>query len=95
MRAGDKLSPAPKRGSLYFKPWPETVALTSLGPLADTLGNGGKGISWNTQDEVRGLGELNYRVNDGGPTDGRPRIESDIDAAEVTDCPNQSRPYSS
>ena len=56
---------------------------TSLGPLADTLGNGGKGISWNTEDEVRGLGELNYKVNDDGPTQGRPRIESDIDAAEV------------
>ena len=56
---------------------------TALGPLADRLGNGGKGISWNTQDEVKGLGDLNYRVNDGGPTDGRPRIETDIDAAEV------------
>jgi len=56
---------------------------TALGPLADKLGNGGKGIAWNTVDEVKGLGDLNYRVNDGGPTDGRPRIESDIDAAEV------------
>ena len=56
---------------------------TSLGPLADRLGNGGKGITWNTEEEVRGLGELNYRVDDGGPTNGRPRIETDIDAAEV------------
>jgi nitrate reductase alpha subunit len=56
---------------------------TALGPLADKLGNGGKGISWNTEDEVRGLGELNYKVEDGGPTQGRPRIETDIDAAEV------------
>ncbi|MBN9491645.1 MAG: nitrate reductase subunit alpha [Alphaproteobacteria bacterium] len=56
---------------------------TALGPLADELGNGGKGISWNTEDEVKGLGSLNYRVNDGGPTQGRPRIETDIDAAEV------------
>jgi nitrate reductase alpha subunit len=56
---------------------------TAVGPLADTLGNGGKGISWNTEDEVRGLGDLNYKVDDGGPTHGRPRIESDIDAAEV------------
>ncbi len=56
---------------------------TSLGPLADKLGNGGKGISWNTEAEVKGLGDLNYRVNDGGPTQGRPRIESDIDAAET------------
>jgi nitrate reductase alpha subunit len=56
---------------------------TALGPLADKLGNGGKGISWNTETEVEGLGNLNYRVNDGGPTEGRPRIETDIDAAEV------------
>jgi nitrate reductase alpha subunit len=56
---------------------------TALGPLADTLGNGGKGIAWNTQDEVSGLGALNYRVEDGGSTHGRPRIDSDIDAAET------------
>jgi nitrate reductase alpha subunit len=56
---------------------------TALGPLADKLGNGGKGISWNTEDEVKGLGNLNYRVEEDGPTQGRPRIESDIDAAEV------------
>jgi nitrate reductase alpha subunit len=56
---------------------------TALGPLADKLGNGGKGIAWNTEDEVKGLGELNYSVNGGGPTEGRPRIDTDIDAAEV------------
>jgi nitrate reductase alpha subunit len=56
---------------------------TALGPLADKLGNGGKGIAWNTEHEVKGLGELNYRVDSDGPTLGRPRIESDIDAAEV------------
>jgi len=56
---------------------------TALGPLADRLGNGGKGISWNTEDEVRGLGALNHRVDDGGSTQGRPRIDSDIDAAET------------
>jgi len=56
---------------------------TALGPLADKLGNGGKGISWNTETEVKGLGDLNHRVNDGGPTDGRPRIDTDIDAAET------------
>jgi nitrate reductase alpha subunit len=56
---------------------------TALGPLADKLGNGGKGVAWNTEQEVKGLGALNYRVDDGGPTAGRPRIETDIDAAEV------------
>ncbi len=56
---------------------------TSLGPLADTLGVGGKGISWNAESEVRGLGDINYKVNDGGATNGRPRIDTDIDACET------------
>ena len=32
---------------------------TSLGPLMAKVGNGGKGIGWNTQTEVQQLGELN------------------------------------
>lgn len=56
---------------------------TALGPLADRLGNGGKGISWDAEAEVEGLGALNHRVNEGGPTAGRPRIDTDIDAAET------------
>src|SRR5262249_1308752 len=48
---------------------------------ADRLGNGGKGIGWKTEDEVRGLGELNSRA-DCGDNGSRPRIETDIDAAE-------------
>ena len=70
--------------SVVERDYPNTYRrFTALGPLADKLGNGGKGINWNTEDEVRGLGDLNFRVNDGGPTDGRPRIETDIDAAET------------
>ena len=56
---------------------------TSLGPLLKKLGNGGKGISWNTDDEVDFLGELNHRVTEEGISKGRPRIESAIDACEV------------
>ncbi|WP_049854097.1 MULTISPECIES: nitrate reductase subunit alpha [Dickeya] len=55
---------------------------TSLGPLLDKLGNGGKGISWNTQNEVDFLKRLN-RVQEDGPAAGRPRIDTAIDAAEV------------
>jgi len=51
---------------------------TSLGPLMSKLGNGGKGMAWNTQTEVEQLAELN-----GVDADGRPRIVSDIDACEV------------
>jgi len=56
---------------------------TALGPLMSKIGNGGKGIAWNTQDEVDNLAKLNYTVVEDGPTRGLPRIESDIDACEV------------
>src|SRR5690606_664888 len=56
---------------------------TALGPLMTTIGNGGKGISWNTEHEVKNLLDLNYPVTEEGITKGLPRIESDIDAAEV------------
>ncbi|MEN9464544.1 MAG: hypothetical protein RL217_725, partial [Pseudomonadota bacterium] len=55
---------------------------TSLGPLLNTQGNGGKGISWNTDDEVEFLGDLNHRVLDEGVSEGRPQMLSAIDAAE-------------
>jgi len=56
---------------------------TALGPLMNKVGNGGKGIAWNTQTEVKQLGELNGLVRTEGATKGMPRIESDIDACEV------------
>ncbi len=56
---------------------------TALGPLMNKIGNGGKGIAWNTQTEVKQLGELNGLVLDEGVTKGMPKIDSDIDACEV------------
>ena len=56
---------------------------TSLGPLMDKLGNGGKGIGWNTDEEIKLLGDLNHRNTDEGISEGRPIIESAIDAAET------------
>ena len=56
---------------------------TALGPLMEQLGNGGKGISWNTESEVELLRELNGVVTEEGPTQGLARIETDIDACEV------------
>jgi nitrate reductase alpha subunit len=56
---------------------------TALGPLMTKIGNGGKGIAWNTEHEVEGLARLNGTVRDDGPTKGLPRIETDMDAAEV------------
>ena len=55
---------------------------TSVGPLLEKLGNGGKGISWNTDKEVDLLRRLNYTKAD-GVAKGQPMINSAIDAAEV------------
>ena len=56
---------------------------TALGPLMTKLGNGGKGITWNTEHEVETLKRLNGEVTEDGPTRGLPRIDTDIDASEV------------
>ncbi|MBP6813421.1 MAG: nitrate reductase subunit alpha [Burkholderiaceae bacterium] len=56
---------------------------TALGPLMVKAGNGGKGIAWNTQTEVRQLGELSGLVTAEGVSCGMPKIETDIDACEV------------
>ena len=64
--------------------YPNTYArFTSLGPLLDKLGNGGKGIGWNTQTEVAQLKSLNGQVPAGSASAGLARIVTDIDAAEV------------
>ena len=51
---------------------------TSIGPLLEKLGNGGKGIGWNTQHEVEFLRALN-----GTAANGRPKLEDDIHAIEA------------
>jgi len=56
---------------------------TSLGPLMEKIGNGGKGMAWNTAHEVEFLKALNGVVTEDGPTKGLARIETDIDASEV------------
>ncbi|HEX7061403.1 MAG TPA: nitrate reductase subunit alpha [Woeseiaceae bacterium] len=56
---------------------------TSLGPLMDELGNGGKGMQWATQEEVEALGDLNGRHRGTGVNRGRPKIETARDACET------------
>jgi len=51
--------------------------------LMAKVGNGGKGIAWNTEHEVEQLRNLNTPVTEEGITQGLPSIETDIDAAEV------------
>ncbi len=64
--------------------YPQTYAkFTSIGPLLEKLGNGGKGISWDTNTEVQFLRELNKTVKGDGIAAGQPKLETDIDATEV------------
>lgn len=64
--------------------YPDTYKkFTALGPLMSKIGNGSKGIAWNTEDEVTLLGGLNQVVREEGVSKGLPKIETDIDATEV------------
>ncbi|GET29395.1 nitrate reductase subunit alpha [Prolixibacter sp. SD074] len=64
--------------------YPETYnRFTSLGPLMKSAGNGAKGISWNTEEEVEFLKQLNHTVSEETGAQGLPQIRTDIQAAEV------------
>jgi len=54
----------------------------ALGPLMDKVGNGGKGIAWDTKHEVQHLRDLNGEWQE-GPAKGCAKIVTDIDASEV------------
>jgi len=56
---------------------------TAIGPLMERVGNGGKGISWDTKHEIENLKALNGVVTDEGPTQGMARLETDIEACEA------------
>ncbi|GAB3343153.1 nitrate reductase subunit alpha [Chromohalobacter beijerinckii] len=63
--------------------YPETYErFTSVGPMLESVGNGGKGINWQTESEVELLRNLNHRKLD-GPAKGQPLLDSAIDAAEM------------
>ncbi|POA97699.1 nitrate reductase subunit alpha, partial [Chromobacterium sinusclupearum] len=51
---------------------------TTVGPLLSNVGNGGKGIAWQTGHEVGELAQLNGKAGNG-----QPKLDSAIDAAEM------------
>ena len=70
--------------SVVERDYPNTYKrFTALGPLMAKLGNGGKGIHWNTEPEVELLGKLNHKILDEGVSKGMPAIETAINACEV------------
>ena len=62
-------------GAIYQK-------FTSIGPLMEKVGNGGKGMAWKTEREVEQLRKMNKVVAD-GVAKGQPRLDTAIDAAEM------------
>lgn len=68
---------------LVERDYPATYArFTAIGPKLAELGNGSKGIHWETGHEVDLLAQLNGTVTS-GPAAGQPRVESDIEACET------------
>ena len=62
-------------GQIYNK-------FTSVGPLLEKIGNGGKGMTWKTEHEVDILRGLN-KVATEGAGKGQPKLNTAIDAAEM------------
>ena len=62
-------------GAIYDK-------FTTIGPLMETIGNGGKGMAWKTQHEMDFLRKLNG-VELRGVGKGQPKLDTAIDAAEM------------
>ncbi len=56
---------------------------TAVGPLMEKVGNGGKGITWNTDIEIGHLKTLNGVVTEEGVTKGMAKLDTGIDAAEM------------
>ncbi len=56
---------------------------TAIGPLMEKIGNGGKGIAWDTVEEIHHLKALNGTVTDEGATRGMARLDTAIDACEM------------
>ncbi len=69
--------------SVVERDYPNLYArFTALGPALAKLGNGGKGMRWETEHEVELLKRLNGTVETGAAK-GLARIDSDIHACEV------------
>lgn len=70
--------------TMVERDYPNTYArFTSVGPLLEKIGNGGKGISWDTKDEVKLLTQLNYTHTTEGINKGMAKLDTAIDACEM------------
>src|SRR5690606_16034674 len=56
--------------------------MTAIGPLLENVGMVTKGVKYDPTREIDELGHLNGRVR-GGPTAGRPKLDTDINVAEA------------
>ena len=56
---------------------------SAIGPLMEKVGNGGKGIAWDTKVEIQHMKDLNGVVTDEGVTKGMAKLDTAIDACEM------------
>ena len=56
---------------------------TALGPLLAKMGNGVKGLEWNTEEEYHELGKINFTIAEDGVSKGMPSLEDDIGVCEA------------
>jgi nitrate reductase / nitrite oxidoreductase, alpha subunit len=56
---------------------------SAIGPLMEKVGNGGKGITWDTKVEIQHMKDLNGVVTDEGVTKGMAKLDTAIDACEM------------
>ncbi|RJQ66405.1 MAG: nitrate reductase subunit alpha [Desulfobacteraceae bacterium] len=69
---------------VVLRDYPNTYKMmTALGPLAETAGVGSKGISWPAVEEVALLAGKLGTVSEAGLTQGRPSLETGLQAAEA------------
>lgn len=70
--------------TVVTRDYPNTYKkFTSLGPLLEQNGNGGKGIKWQTKEEVRYLKEFLGEVQDDGISKGLVKMENPVAAIEA------------
>jgi len=56
---------------------------SAIGPLMEKIGNGGKGIAWDTKVEMKHMKDLNGVVTEDGVTKGMAKLDTAIDACEM------------
>jgi nitrate reductase alpha subunit len=92
MRADSGQDHAPQI-TVVERDYPNVYArFTALGPLMDKLGNGGKGIAWNTRPRSASWASSTAGVTARGVNQGMPKIDSSTSTPAKPSCSWRPRP---